>query len=95
MNLPPLSHFYRKKIALHNRGVGRFHLHDLVQWLGHSGKIVEIVRYGMYPKQHHTLRARGYCREYESYIVEDDRGKRWWPRVGNLHLVKRKEEKIK
>lgn len=91
MKIPPLSYYYKNKIALHERGQGRFHLHDHVQWLGHSGKVVEVVKYGMYPDWHLHLKVRGYYREHESYIVEDDRGKRWWPRVGNLHLMKRKK----
>jgi len=63
----------------------------------HAGEVVEVVSFGMYPKVtapgvHHTIitwpelcRAH-YCREHESYVVEDYDGKHWWPRVGNLVL---------
>lgn len=92
MNMPPLSHFYRRKIQLSLRGKGRFQLHDRVEWLGHTGVIVEVVKYGMYPGKHPKLLVRGYYREYESYVVEDERGKRWWPRVGNLRLLCNEEK---
>lgn len=87
MNIPPISHYYRKGIPLCTRGVGVFSLHDPIMWLSHTGRIVEVVPYGKYPDRHPTLKVRGYYREHESYIVQDDRGKRWWPRVGNLHLL--------
>lgn len=87
MRLPPLSHFYRHKVPLYERGAGRFHLLDPVTCGKRQGRIVEVVLFGMYPALHATLRVRGYYREHESYIVEDERGKRWWPRVGTLHLL--------
>lgn len=34
----------------------------------------------------------GYYRDHESYVVEDGKGKRWWPRVGNLMLIERSRE---
>ena len=34
----------------------------------------------------------GFMRDYESYVVEDESGKRWWPRVGNLTLISSSEE---
>lgn len=34
----------------------------------------------------------GYMREHESYVVEDESGKRWWPRVGCLSLISSSEE---
>lgn len=94
MKIPTISHYYKKKLPLDQRGVGQFQLGDIVTWLTHKGEIVEVVPYGMYPKKHHTLHVKGYYREYESYIVQDDRGKRWWPRVGTLHLLKRKKENV-
>ena len=33
-----------------------------------------------------------YYRDHESYIIEDAKGKRWWPRVGNLKLLTHKGE---
>jgi hypothetical protein len=33
----------------------------------------------------------GYYREHESYVVEDSKGKRWWPRVGTLRLLEDKK----
>lgn len=85
--LPPLSYYYRNKIPLHERGKGYLRIGDSVTWLGRKGKIVEIVPYGMYPKKHPSLKVKGYYREFESYIVADSEGRRYWPRVGNLKKV--------
>lgn len=41
----------------------------------------------MYPRKHETLKVRGYYREHESYIVEDSKGNRRWPRVGTIRLI--------
>lgn len=41
-----------------------------------------------------NLYKSGNWRDHESYVVEDDVGKRWWPRVGNLTLLKRKENDL-
>ena len=42
-----------QKVKPYDRGKGRFHLHDIVQWCGpkyaHRGEIVEVVKYGIYP----------------------------------------------
>lgn len=99
----------------YERGKGRFHRHDMVEWSGprhtHRGEIVEVVKYGMYPtvcrNEHEILKTRkmrkedidwpelhraAYYREHESYVVEDVKGKRWWPRVGNLVLVQELNE---
>lgn len=97
-----------------HRGRGRFLLLDIVQWCAgrgkktHTGIIMEVVKYGMYPtvcrNEHIILKVRklikedidwpelissAYYREHESYVVEDASGKRWWPRVGHLTLIKR------
>ena len=64
----------------------------------HIGKIVEIVEYGQYPSivrppqcypevTWKELCRIGYYREFESYVVEDANGKRWWPRVGTLRVL--------
>lgn len=64
----------------------------------HTGVIVEVVEYGQYPtitKPPATypevtwkeLQKIGYYREFESYVVEDETGKRWWPRVGTLRVL--------
>lgn len=64
----------------------------------HCGVIVEVVEYGQYPSitkppatypevTWKELCRIGYYREFESYVVEDDKGKRWWPRVGNLRVL--------
>lgn len=34
----------------------------------------------------------GFMRDYESYVVENGSGKRWWPRVGNLQLISSNNE---
>lgn len=52
---------------------------------------MEVVKYGMYPDFHPRLKVRGYYREHESYVVEDSKGRRYWPRVGNLTLCEDKE----
>ncbi len=63
----------------------------------HVGTIVEVVSYGFYPEvtkppatypavTWRELLKVGYYREFESYVVEDESGKRWWPRVGNLRV---------
>jgi hypothetical protein len=35
-----------------------------------------------------NLYTAAYYREHESYVVEDAQGKRWWPRVGCLKLLR-------
>jgi hypothetical protein len=86
------------------KGKGRYQLGDKVGWQAssktkvHEGKVVEVVKYGMYPSVARPpekypvvtwpeLMGAHYCREHESYVVEDAKGKRWWPRVGNLDLL--------
>lgn len=91
-DLPPLSYYYRHKIALCERGKGNFYLGQCVSWFGKIVRIVEVVSYGMYPKPQKRLRVRGYYREYESYVVEDSRGRKYWPRVGNLKHLEKKDE---
>lgn len=86
MVLPPLSYFYKYGIPLDKRGKGRFRKGEQVSWLSHTGTIVEVVPYGMYPGKRDRLRVKGYYREYESYVVRDSKGKSYWPRVGNLKL---------
>jgi hypothetical protein len=59
-----------------------------------SGKVIQIIPYGTYPadifgKDLRGIRYRGWWRNHESYIVEDASGKRWWPRVCHLTLIKR------
>jgi hypothetical protein len=110
--LQRIDYYYRHKIPLDSRGVGRFKLGDIVTWQArqnskrHTGRVVEIVNYGMYPSccpneqeirkvrkiekkdiVWKNLIGNGYYREHESYVVEDTKGKRWWPRVGTLRLV--------
>ena len=66
----------------------------------HKGVIVEVVKYGMYPSVTRPpdqypvitwpeLCTSHYCRDHESYVIEDETGRRWWPRVGNLILVEK------
>lgn len=87
----PLSYYYKKKIPLSERGRDQYKLADIVSWYSRVGRIVEVVPYGMYPIKQPRLRVRGYYREHESYVVEDEKGKRYWPRVGTLKLEKRDE----
>lgn len=53
--IPRIDYFYKHKIPLDTRGLGRFKLGDCVAWQArnttpkHTGKIVEVVPYGMYP----------------------------------------------
>jgi hypothetical protein len=50
----------------YERGIGRFHLGDIVEWRGskhkHKGEIVQVVKYGMYPmvcrNEHEILKTR-------------------------------------
>src|SRR6185312_12343157 len=81
-----------------SKGKGLFSLFDSVQWTSskdviRSGKITHIIPYGTYPadifgKDLRGLRYRGWWRNHESYIVEDVGGRRWWPRVCHLSLLK-------
>lgn len=87
----PLSYYYKKKIPLSERGKERFQLGDIVTWYSNIGRIIEVVPYGMYPVRQPRLRVRGYYREHESYVVQDSKGRRYWPRVGNLKLEKSDE----
>lgn len=87
--LLPLSYYYKRKIPLHERGRGAFHISDAVRWGKREGRVVEVVPYGMYPDYHARLKVRGYYREHESYVVEDVKGRRYWPRVGNLIKVEK------
>lgn len=82
--MQPIQYFYRNSIPLYMRGVGRFKLGD--RFLTKKGllTIVEVVPYGMYPDMHPHLKVYGYYRQEESYIVEDPKGYRRWPRVGYL-----------
>lgn len=70
------------------RGVGRFKLGDVVKVGGRKGKVVEVVKFGMYPRKWPTLRVRGYYREHESYILRMQDGTHRWPRVGAMEKVK-------
>jgi hypothetical protein len=86
-----------------SKGKGLFLLLDEVSSCHSSkykervGKIVQIIPYGTYPadifgKDLRGIRYRGWWRNHESYIVEDASGKRWWPRVCHLTLIKRNEK---
>jgi hypothetical protein len=72
----------------------------------HEGEVVEVVKYGMYPsvvrppEKHPVvtwpeLMGAHYCREHESYVIEDGTGHRWWPRVGNLQLIEKGDGQTK
>lgn len=84
---------------------GRFSLHQVVQWRSkkggplHIGKIILVIDAGKYP--HYVARdagllgpipQQGFFRDHESYVVEDSKGQRYWPRVGNLKLVEMRDE---
>jgi hypothetical protein len=84
--LPPLSYYYHNKIPLYERGKGLYKLGDLVVWCNKIVRIVEVVPYGTYPMPQKKLRVRGYYREYESYVVEDSKGQKHWPKTGSLKL---------
>jgi hypothetical protein len=71
------------------RGVGCFKLGDVVKVGDRRGKIVEVVKFGMYPERWKGLRVRGYYREHESYIVEMQDGTHRWPRVGAITKVRK------
>ena len=79
-----LRYFYRHSIPLNTRGVGRFKIGNSFDTGKDTLRIVEIVPYGMYPDMHPRLKVWGYYRQEESYVVEDIRGNRRWPRVGYL-----------
>jgi hypothetical protein len=98
------------KLKPYERGKGRFQLDEAVTWQAgtdkkeHVGRIVEVVKYGMYPAITQPparypevtwpeLQGQHYYREHESYVVEDAKGKRWWPRVGNLRRQEHAESK--
>lgn len=55
----------------------------------HCGKVVRVLPSGIYPfnvmaNELHRCRFRGYWRAHESYVVLDDTGRHWWPRVSTL-----------
>lgn len=85
--IPKISHFYRKKIPLVERGVGRYKIGNIVKWGKYTGCVVDIVPYGRYPKKQYKIRLQGYWREMESYIVMDIFGKCWWPKVGSINPI--------
>lgn len=78
---------------------GRFSLGDKVWWVvkngvRHEGIIILVVDPRNYPdiqfkqskiQKKYNIRTRGYYRYEESYVVEDNKGQQWWPRVGWLH----------
>lgn len=88
---PSLAYCYRHGIPLVSRGKGRYKLGDMVQWRKKVGTIVEVVPYGLEPHPHKALRIRGFWREWESYVVQDKKGKHFWPRVGYLSLVEKEK----
>jgi hypothetical protein len=79
-----LSYFYKHKVPLYKRGAGLFKLGDKFRKGNATLTIVEVVPYGMYPTMRPRLKVRGYYREHESYIVQDERGNYRWPLVGSL-----------
>lgn len=81
---------------------GRFSLQQVVQWRSkkggplHIGKIIMVIDAGKYPIYvardtgvQGKIPQQGFFRDHESYIVEDSKGQRYWPRVGNLKLVEK------
>lgn len=79
---------------------GRFSLGEKVEWsvrgTHHRGKIILIIDPLNYPdlqyrqagvKKEYNLRTRGYFRYEESYLIEDETGQQFWPRVGWLRRV--------
>lgn len=80
---------------------GRFSLGDKVWWVvkngvRHEGIIILIVAPRNYPdiqfkqskiQKEYKVRTRGYYRYEESYVVEDEEGQQWWPRVGWLRRI--------
>lgn len=83
--------------------VGRFSVGEEVEWTTsgrnrktHRGTILTTVDAGQYPEidlrnklpeKKCNVRYRGYYRYEESYLIEDEEGQQWWPRVGWLHRV--------
>lgn len=81
--------------------VGRFQVGEIVEWQPpskreHKGTIIATVGACQYPdiimkeklpERKCNVRYRGYFRYEESYIIEDDKGQQWWPRVGWLRRV--------
>lgn len=82
--------------------VGRFLVGEVVEWQPagkrevHRGKVLATVEACQYPdivmkeklpEKKCNVRYRGYYRYEESYIIEDDKGQQWWPRVGWLRRV--------
>lgn len=82
---------------------GRFAVGDVVEWTtsgrvqrNHKGTVIATVEACQYPdiimkeklpERKCNVRYRGYYRYEESYIIEDDKGQQWWPRVGWLRRV--------
>lgn len=79
---------------------GRYKLGERVTWTSrgviHEGTIILIVEPRNYPdiqfrqsglEREYNVRTRGYYRYEESYVIEDNEGQQWWPRVGWLHRV--------
>lgn len=55
----------------------------------HRGTVVRVVPHGTYPLdvmagRLRGCRYRGWWRPHESYVVEDAKGRHWWPRVTHL-----------
>jgi hypothetical protein len=84
---------------------GRFQVGDVVEWKGKSqhrlktGTVILVVDAHCYPdaemlkklpKKLCNVNTRGYYRYEESYVVECEDGQQYWPRVGWLKLVERK-----
>lgn len=92
--LPSINDIIKKGMLYSSRGSGICQLGDKVRWLGKEGTVIEIIPYGMYPQLQERLKVCGYYREYESYIVEDAKGQRYWPRVGSLTKMEKTNESI-
>lgn len=85
-----------------NEQSGRFKEGDFVSWSAgyrgpkHKGYVILTVPAGSYANLEVEKRKlnlsippfKGYWRYHESYIVEDESGRMYWPRVGNLILEK-------
>lgn len=84
ISMRTINSFYAKKVPLMTRGAGLFKVGDA--FLAKKGvlTIIEVVHYGEYPVLHPKMRVRGYYRQYESYVVEDEKGMRRWPHIGYL-----------
>ena len=79
---------------------GRFALGEVVKWRAkatqpeHVGTIILVVPERKWPSllgkafTPPVPNFKGYWRDHESYVVQDEKGKRWWPRVGNLEKVR-------